>query len=382
MSEGYKEGEYMRFLRKKKRLIKYPVCLIWILLCVLLSGCGSQKSSDNASMATTDTYEMAEEFASADMSAALSSEVDNDQGESGGLVQDGSGGTEAVSVNDTERKLIKTKNIGVETKEFDTFLDKITQKVTELGGYVEHSDISGNSMNATYNRFAYYVIRIPEDKLDEFTGAVENSATVVSKSENVDDITLNYVDTESRIKSLKTEQEALLSMLESAETLEEIIAIQSRLTEVRYELESYESQLRTYDNQIHYSTVNLNVSEVDRVTKAADRTFGSRLKERFLSSIYWIRDAGVNFAIWFLGSFPILLLMAVIIALIAWVICAIIKSLNRKSQRQNSRRKEWKAEKSPDSQEMQWSQTVQDESKEQGTKSEEKVQDMQNREKE
>lgn len=171
-------------------------------------------------------------------------------------------------------------------------------------------------------------------------------------------------------------------MLESAETLEEIIAIQSRLTEVRYELESYESQLRTYDNQIHYSTVNLNVNEVDRVTKAADRTFGSRLKERFLSSIYWIRDAGVNFAIWFLGSFPILLLMAVIIALIAWVICAIIKSLNRKSQRQNSRRKEWKAEKSPDSQEMQWSQTVQDESKEQGTKSEEKVQDMQNREKE
>ena len=68
-------------------------------------------------------------------------------------------------------------------------------------------------------------------------------------------MTLQYVDLESHKKALTTEQDRLIELMEQAETVEDIITIEGRLSEVRYQLESMESQLRTYDNKIDYSTV-------------------------------------------------------------------------------------------------------------------------------
>ena len=66
---------------------------------------------------------------------------------------------------------------------------------------------------------------------------------------------MDYKDEEilDRREALKAEQKSLMDMLEHADTVEAIITIQSRLTDVRYELESYESQLRVYDNRIWMS---------------------------------------------------------------------------------------------------------------------------------
>ena len=69
---------------------------------------------------------------------------------------------------------------------------------------------------------------------------------------------------QSHKKALLAEQESLLSMMEQAESIEDIIAINEQLTDVRYQIESMESQLRTYDNQVDYSTVNLYIDEVER----------------------------------------------------------------------------------------------------------------------
>ena len=84
---------------------------------------------------------------------------------------------------------------------------------------------------------------------------------------------MNYVDVESHITALKTEQESLLKMLEQADTIETILAIQNQLTQVRYQLESYESQKRTYDNDLNYSAVYVYVQEVERESRSTD-TYG------------------------------------------------------------------------------------------------------------
>ena len=70
-------------------------------------------------------------------------------------------------------------------------------------------------------------------------------------------MTLQYVDTESRLYRVRTEQESLLRLMEQAEQLEDVIAVQGRLTEVNYEIQSYESRLRAMDNQVTYSTLYL-----------------------------------------------------------------------------------------------------------------------------
>ena len=121
---------------------------------------------------------------------------------------------------------------------------------------------------------------------------------------------------ESRKKALEVEQERLLSLLEKAETVEDIIVIETRLSEVRYELESYGSQLRTYDNKVDYSTVNIDIREVERVTPVAEESVWDRIKNGVGESIYDILRDIKNFVIGFIIDLPYIIVWAIILFLL------------------------------------------------------------------
>ena len=88
-------------------------------------------------------------------------------------------------------------------------------------------------------------------------------------------MTSQYTDYEARLDSLRTQEERLLAMLEKSEDVESLIALEQRLADVRYELESIERNLRNLDLQISYSTINLNLQEVEVYTPTVpvQRTF-------------------------------------------------------------------------------------------------------------
>ncbi len=111
----------------------------------------------------------------------------------------------------------------METREFETVLSGIQAKVTETGGYTETSEVNGSSYYGRGNRSAWLTLRIPADKLDTFVTTVSGLGNVTSKSESVEDITLQYVDTESHKKALETEQDRLLTIMEQAESMDDII---------------------------------------------------------------------------------------------------------------------------------------------------------------
>lgn len=159
---------------------------------------------------------------------------------------------------------------------------------------------------------------IPADRLETFKQEFQEKGTVTRQSERVEDVTLNYVDVESHITALKTEQESLLKMLEQAETIETILAIQNQLTQVRYQLESYESQKRTYDNDINYSTVYVYVQEVERESQNTD-TYGGELLEKLSGNFHGILTGLRSFSLWFLGAMPYWILLGLLF-LIFWVI--------------------------------------------------------------
>ena len=92
----------------------------------------------------------------------------------------------------------------------------------------------------------------------------------------------------------------------------DILAIQSQITEVRYEIENYESQLRVYDNQVTYSTVYLDLYEVNRESSTAGTTFGERVKIKFNDNLYQMGQGFQNFMVGLLGGLPILLPIVVI----------------------------------------------------------------------
>lgn len=222
----------------------------------------------------------------------------------------------------SDRKLIRTVNMSVETREFDSVMATLQQRVTELGGYIESMDTYNGSAYSGYrsNRSASMTARIPQDKLSTFLGEVSEISNVTRRSENVEDVTLAYVDLASHKKTLQAEHERLLELMEQAEYIEDIITIEQRLSEVQYQIESMESQLRTYDNKVDYGTVYLDVSEVQELTPVQEETVWERISGGFQEDLRKIGEGALEIVIWLLTHIPTLIVWTLVIALfIVWI---------------------------------------------------------------
>lgn len=250
----------------RKKIMRLGIGIIMSV--IVLSGCGG---SSNGKMAS-DT------MAAYPGVNSVNSEVKSDSIYEVGMLTESQDKKESVQMG--ERKLIKTVNMDVETEEFDGLITKLRERVGELKGYIESSNIRGN-IRYQESRNAAITIRVPSGELENFVNEVAEISNIVRRSENVSDITLTYVDVESRKKALEIEQERLHSLLEKAESVEDIITIEGRLSEVQYELQSYASQLLVYDNQVDYSTIHLNISEVKRLTPQEEPSILERITEGF-----------------------------------------------------------------------------------------------------
>ena len=305
---------------------KVLACVLSGILAVSIFGCGSKSM-------------MATESAVADSAAYDDMAYDSgyDTTESASAEEAGSGAVTSENgieeVQETDRKLIRNVNLSLQTKEFDTVLDNMSQKIKDLGGYIQDSSVWGSSSDYSSSRSASYTLRIPSDKLDEFIDVVETLGNVTYKNESVDDVTLRYVDVDSHKKALETEQERLLALLEKAENVEDIITIENRLSDVRYELENYESQIRLLDNQIDYSTVYVDISEVSRVTDTGKQGFFEEVASRFSDSVYVVLMGLRGFAIGILGSLPILVAWGVILAVVVILLRKFVFKKSKKNKK-------------------------------------------------
>ena len=163
---------------------------------------------------------------------------------------------------------------------------------------------------------------------------MEESRNITSKSQSVEDVTLAYVDLESHKKALLAEQERLLELMEMAETVEDLITVEDKLANVRYQLESMESQLRTYDNKINYSTVNLDLQEVKRLTPVEEPTVWGRIRSGFFENMYAAGQDIENVLISIVISIPYILIWAVILAVLLLIVFLLAKrEKKRKAKR-------------------------------------------------
>ncbi len=235
----------------------------------------------------------------------------------------------------SNRKIIRNAEISVQTLEFDAFLEKLSTAVEKTGGFIESSEIGGRTIyNQTKLRNAYLVIRVPADRLDAFLNTVDGLGNVTSKSTGLRDVTTSYVDSEKHLEALRTEQSALLEILKSATTVEDIITVQDRLSQVSYEIESYESILRTFDDQIDLSTVRLNLSEVERETVVEEETFSQEVSRRFKESMEDVGDGFKAFGAWLFGNAPEIIVFLLINGGIALIIIFSIRGgIKRRAKR-------------------------------------------------
>ena len=287
-----------------------------IMAAALLMGCGKRSDAayEGAYMNTAGaSMAKSADYSSYDMAAEetmdFEEEYDSyDEGSSESSIVSDTGNASNISVN-SSRKLIRTVDISVEALDYEKLMADVKQRVNALGGYFESLDESGDARKGSV-RYSHMTIRVPKDRADELIRIVEEEGNITNRSENVTDVTLDYSDKESHKKVLLAEQERLLSMMEQAETIEDMITIESRLSEVRYQIESMESQLRTYDNKIDYTTVYLTVNEVEKITPVEEPGFFQRVKDGFAESCEGAVEFLQDVAAWFIINIPYLILWA------------------------------------------------------------------------
>ncbi len=231
-----------------------------------------------------------------------------------------------------ERKIIKTVRISAQTLSFDESVTLVEELCDRLGGYIESSSVSGHGVNSNGgSRYADYTIRIPAENLDGFNDGVGEILKITSSSSNSDEVTNTYYDIKSRIEVLEMEKEALSKLYEEYTDYGNIgylIEIQNKLYDVIAEIESYETQIRLYDSKIAYSTVYLNIREVEEYVEVKE-TFGEKISDAFKDGWEVFGEVCSGLAIAFVACLPFTLTGCAI----AFGIVVLIKSIKKRNRK-------------------------------------------------
>ena len=277
-----------------------------LIFSIIMVGCTS-KTSENLSSAS-----QALEMAQSDSSVSTE------------MYDMDSGATDESSVNgekllEPERKIIKSSQLSLETAKFNDVINSLEDMVKSYGGYIASSriDAEGINNNDQCLRFASYKINVPSDKLDDFLDESSKLATVRNKSTSAEDITAQYYDNESRLKSLQIQEERYLEILKTATEVKDIIEIENALTDVRYEIENLTTCLNKISNLVDMATVNINIQEVSQetVAQSVPKTLGEKISSSFVNSLKKIKEFSINTVIFIIAAIPYLIIISILLVL-------------------------------------------------------------------
>lgn len=292
---------------KRKRGLICAVLATFTAFSLLLGACGSLKSTTantSETKASTTRYTgeaMTQEAGGIAADTAVPASPQQDP--------------EALQKTLSGQKIIEYLEYRIETLEFDASITKLNQLATELGGYVQESAVDGDgAVQKNKNRVARYVLRIPQEKLEVWktkTGELGSVLNVSTTSENVTEL---YYDTESRLKSLRAQQERLLELLKQANQMADIVELERALADVVYQIEQLTGTLRHYDSLISYSTVTVTLYKVDKTTiiDKTPITLPEKIAYQFQLSLRAIGNGAEGLVVLVIGGLPVILLVGAI----------------------------------------------------------------------
>lgn len=238
----------------KKRL--WIIVLAALLLSVLALGVRGQAKMDQTSMS---------------YAADAASEV----------YADAMSAVPAIPEPERQAKIIYTAELTMETTSFDEARQNLASLTEEYGGYYASSSVSaGDGFRA-----AGFTIRIPAESYWDFLDRAEGLCHVLRAEQYADDVSEAYYDTQGRLQTQQTKLARLQELLDEAVSMEDIITIESALSETEEMIDALSGTLRRYDGQVDYATVTVHLREVGRLSGGAEpvQGFGGRLAAAFRS---------------------------------------------------------------------------------------------------
>ena len=292
--------------------MKKRIALILTLLMALsiLTSCGSAVMMD----AAENNYKSEYDYMYSESVSAGGTEVDFSDKD-----------TTLDAADTVEKKIVKTYRIYLESKAFDDALSLITHEAERLGGYVSQSSVSGNASTGR-SRSASYTMRIPGADAEAYIDTISAVCNVRSTSLTTDDITDSYYGSKARMESLVEQESRLEAMMDKAQTLSEMLAIEDKLTDVRAQINALNKQIQLMDKSVDYSYVYVELSEVIEY-HVEDPTYLQRLGESF-------GDSFVNFAE-VLGEALIIFIWILPFLLVGGTIAIVAITISLKKKRTN-----------------------------------------------
>lgn len=246
--------------------------LVLVLAVGLLSGCGSKSAAS-----------MTEETAVAEAPAeSYSMDAAADYGTGNGSMMPAAEGSGETSSAVQGSKRIYTATLQLETTGFDEAVSALTELVDGSGGWVSSSSVSNQS--SSY-RYADLTVRVPVEQYRDFLTQAGELCHLLYTQEYVDDVTEAYYDTAGRLETQQIKLERLQNLLAQAEKMEDIITIESAISETEQMIDSLSGTLQHYDSQVEYATVNISLQEVGKLSNVEEptATLGGRLATAFTS---------------------------------------------------------------------------------------------------
>ncbi|MDD2392599.1 MAG: DUF4349 domain-containing protein [Eubacteriales bacterium] len=243
--------------------------------------------------------------------------------------------TETTNASLTTRKMIFTAAMDIETLDYEKSITDFEALVEEYEGFIQDSRIeSSTGINTRKSlRTAVYRVRIPSTKLSTFRKAAGDIGTITLNDLSGDDVTDSYYDTQARLEALQVQEERLLALLEKAEELKDIIDLEDRLSQLRYEIETLTGSLNKWDALVEMSTVNVEITEVASLTEPDPETFGQQISKMFTDSVNALTETLKQLVIALVAILPFLVVFGTIAAA---VIIPVVRSSKKKRRQREA----------------------------------------------
>ena len=325
------------------------VLLLALVMCLSLCACGSVNTGASAAKQSY-SYEMG--AAPAPMPEAAYDMAYEGAGFAAmNTAARSVGGAKAETADvpaENPEKIIYSGDATVETTEFDKSVAALEVMIEKEGGFIESSSINGSnyydsSRGYASKRSASYTLRIPSAKFNTLMSSLSDIGNVPYTHTYTENVTAQYYDTQARLNALQAQETRLIEMLKIAETVEDIITIEDKLSDVRYRIDSLQSSLNNWDRKVAYSTLNVTVKEVQVYTPeiVTKLSYGQKLWRTFTDALENTGEFFKDLLLFLVSAIPTLVILAVLF----FVFRPLIRKLHANAKARREARKTARAAK-------------------------------------
>ena len=256
----------------KKKVLAFALLLALVLS--VLTGCGAGNKYDMAAPQTASDMAYSEEGVASGFYGGFADSKNEMAMESPAEAEYDYDASEAAfpdMVNNLtfgdNVKLIFRAWVRLQTLDFTQAEADLNRLVEQYNGYFEAVYTDNGSYYSNSSRMrGSYTVRVPAENYDRFLAAVGGTCHVVSMNKTTEDVGLEYSDTEMRLQTVKAKQERLLALLNQATDMSDIIQLEGAISDCQYQIDAMTTTLNRYDSLIGYSTVEVELEQVERLS--------------------------------------------------------------------------------------------------------------------